>query len=345
MREASWAAAGMLSPAPDCPAAIPLVPLGRASLALYPRFVAAIEEISSMLTGYRTDGTLALLCHGDAERELSTIVTLHHGLGLACEPLPLDDALEMEPALGRDIRAAALLPDEPSVNTRLLMAALLTAAQTCGAEMLPGVEVIALAGDANLCTGVKTSTGDTFSAAQVVFATGCWTGQIPEVSRYAPTIPVRGQMLALRHAGQAIRHVLRSERAYIVPRSKTSPQTLVVGSTLEKAGYEKCVTSGGVEKILGGVNEIAPELAKAEIMETWCGLRPGTPDQLPIIGATDVNGLVIATGHYRNGILLAPVTAKLISEWITDRRTFFDCEPFSPLRFTRGNTDRSATAS
>ncbi len=349
MREASWAAAGMLSPAPDCPAAIPLVPLARASLHLYPQFVAAIEEVSSIHTGFRTDGTLEVLCHGDAERELSTLVALHHGLGLACEPLPFDDALEMEPALGRDVRAAALLPDETSVNTRLLAAALLTAAKSSGAELLPGVDVTALAydrtEDRKRCMGVKTSAGETFSADQVVFAAGCWTGGIPDAAPYAPTIPVRGQMIALRHAGEPIRHVLRSEHAYLVPRGTTSPQLLVVGSTLENAGYEKRVTSGGLEKILSGVNEIAPDLAGSEIVETWCGLRPGTPDQLPVIGPSDVDGLLIATGHYRNGILLAPVTAKLITEWITDRRASFDCGDFSPLRFARKNADRSAAAS
>jgi len=119
---------------------------------------------------------------------------------------------------------------------------------------------------------------------------------------------------------------------------------LVAGSTLENAGYEKAVTSGGLEQILGAVNELAPSLAGAEILETWSGLRPGTPDQLPILGPTDMEGLMIATGHYRNGILLAPVTSKLIMEWITERRVSLDCEDFSPLRFISGNADRSATA-
>ena len=142
-------------------------------------------------------------------------------------------------------------------------------------------------------------------------------------------------MLSLRHAGRPIHRVLRSERAYIVPRGPDSPQNLVVGSTLENAGYEKCVTSGGLEKILGAVNEIVPELAKAEILETWSGLRPGTPDQLPILGPTSVQGLTLATGHYRNGILLAPVTASTISEWIIDRKISHAWENFSPLRFSQ----------
>jgi glycine oxidase len=344
MHEASWAAAGMLSPAPDCPAAIPLVLLGHTSLVLYPQFVAAVEEASGIRAGYRNDGTLEVLFHGDAGRELSTLVALHHGLGLACEPLRLEEAQEMEPALGRDARAAAFLPDEASVNTRDLTAALLAAARGAGAELCPGIEVTSLVTNGKRCVGVKTTGGETFSARHVVLAAGCWTSQIPEAAPYAPTHPVRGQMVALRHAGNPIRRVLRSERGYIVPRDQTTPQKLVAGSTLENAGYEKAVTSGGLEQILGAVNELAPSLAGAEILETWCGLRPGTPDQLPILGPTDVEGLVVATGHYRNGILLAPVTAKLITEWITEQRVSLDWENFSPLRFARENADRPPTA-
>jgi glycine oxidase len=345
MREASWAAAGMLSPAPDCPAAIPLVPLGRASLLIYPHFIADVEEATEILTGYRTEGTVEALFHGDAERELSTLVALHHGLGLACEALPLDEAHVMEPALGRDARAAAFLPEEASVNTRTLAAAVLAAAEAGGAALRPGVEVISLVQDGNRCTGVKTADGETLFARHVVLAAGSWTSQLKQAAPYAPTKPVRGQMVALRNSGPLIRRVLRSEYGYIVPRDKATPQTLVAGSTLEHVGYEKAVTSGGLEQILTTVNEIAPGLACAEILETWCGLRPGTPDQLPILGPTDMEGLVIATGHYRNGILLAPITAKLIAEYISDGKTSMSLEEFSPLRFLRGNADQPAANS
>jgi glycine oxidase len=194
------------------------------------------------------------------------------------------------------------------------------------------------------CDGVKTMSGETFSAGHIGVAAGCWTSLIPEVAPYAPTQPVRGQMAALLHKGKPIRHVLRSERGYIVPRDQETPQKLVVGSTLENVGYEKAVTSGGLENIFSAVNEILPSLAGAEILETWSGLRPGTPDQLPILGPTEIEGLVMATGHYRNGILLAPVTAKLIAEWITERRVSLDWESFSPSRFGRGNMGQSATA-
>lgn len=345
MREASWAAAGMLSPAPDSPAAIPLVPLARASLALYAEFVDSVEAASGLETGYRTGGAIEAICHGDAERELSTLVALHRGLGLACEPLPVDEALKMEPALGREARAAAFLPDECWIEPRALAAAVLEAARLAGAELSARREIVSLMLNGEKLAGVKTSDGETIHAAQVVLAAGCWTSQILGASRYAPTLPVRGQMAALRHSGQPIRHVLRSESGYLVPRNEHAPQTIVVGSTIENAGFEKRVTSGGVEKILSGANELMPALEKAEIIETWCGLRPGTPDQLPILGPADVEGIVFATGHYRNGILLAPVTAKLIGEWVSDRRVSEDWEKFSPLRFVDAKAHRPATAS
>ena len=344
MREASWAAAGMLSPAPDCPAAIPLVPLGRASLGTYPHFIADVEEATGLRAGYRTDGTIEVLFHGDAERELSTLVALHHGLGLACEPLPLEEVQVIEPAVGREARAAAFLPDEASVNPRALAAAVLAAAESAGAALRPGVEAISLVQDGNRCTGVKTADGETFFAKHIVLAAGSWTSQLGQAAPYAPVKPVRGQMVALRNSGKPIRRVLRSEYGYIVPRAQASPQRLVAGSTLENVGYEKAVTSGGLEQILCMVNELAPGLACAEIEETWSGLRPGTPDQLPIIGPTDVEGLLIATGHYRNGILLAPITAKLIGECIIDGNPSMSLEEFSPLRFLTENADQSANA-
>ncbi len=342
MREASWAAAGMLTPAPDCPAAIPLVPLARAGLALYPNFVEAVEETSGRRTGFRTGGAIEVLFHGDAERELSTLVALYRGLGLSCEPIPMDEMRALEPSLGRNARAAAFLPEECSIEPRALASALLVAATSAGVTLSPVVNVISLALEGRRCVGVVTSRGEILHAPHVVLAAGCWSSQIPEAAPYAPAIPVRGQMVALRHFGQPIRDVLRSERGYIVPRNMDTPQTLVVGSTLENAGYEKRVTSGAVEKILSMANELVPELSQAEMIDTWSGLRPGTPDQLPILGEAGIEGLVFATGHYRSGILLAPITAKLVGEWITDRRTSLDWEAFSPLRFLRQNADRTA---
>lgn len=342
MHEASWAAAGMLSPAPDCLAAIPAVPLGRASLAMYSKFVEAIERASGMSTGYRTGGAVIVMSSGSAQVELDKLVALHRRLGLACDPLPLEKARTMEPALGKDALAAALLPDECSIEPRPLSAAVLGAATATGVTLLPGTEVVSLALDGKKCIGVKTSAGETIYASQVVLAAGCWSSQILNAVPYAPTVPLRGQMIALRHCGTPIRNVLRSERGYIVPRGRMIPQTVILGSTIENAGYEKRVTSGGLEKILAAANALVPELAKAEVIETWSGLRPGTPDELPILGPADIDGLVFATGHYRNGILLAPITAKLVGEWITEKKTSMEWETFSPLRFLRSDLNLSA---
>jgi glycine oxidase len=349
-REASWAAAGMLSPAPDTPADIPLVPFCRASLALYPDFVAEIEEISGKNTGYRREGTLEALFSGDAERKLSTLIALHHGLGLPTEPLPLDEARKLEPALGPELRAAALLPFEGSVDNRALTDAVVAAAVANGVELFPYTSVTRLTTEGARCTGViakhvAEAHGNaeeiSIGAGNVVLAAGAYSAKIAGVLPPSPTRPVRGQMVALRSADVRLRRVLRSERGYLVPRDAVggdlrkdaAPQLLVAGSTLEDADFEKRVTPGGLERILSAVQEFAPALSGAEIVETWCGLRPDTPDHLPILGPSELDNLTIATGHYRNGILLAPITAKLVTQWITERHVYMDWEIFSPLRF------------
>jgi glycine oxidase len=301
-REASWAAAGILSASPESPAAIPLVPLFKASLALYPEFVAAAEEVTGRSVGFRRESAIEAFFAGDARRELSTFIALNHGLGLAAEPLPVEEARELEPALSEDAHAAALLPDEASVDNRLLTEAVLAAAARAGTEIRAGATVERVMRSGNRVAGVVAGS-EKVAATQVVLAAGCFSAQIADLARYAPTRPVRGQLVALRSERVNLRRVLRSEHGYLVPRDAGR---LVAGSTTENVGYEKGVTAGGVEQILHAALEIAPGVAGAAIVETWSGLRPGTPDHLPILGPTDVEGLLIATGHYRNGILLAP---------------------------------------
>lgn len=343
-REASWAAAGMLSPAPDSPDSIPLVPLARASLALYPQLIAELKEITGRETGYRREGTIEVLFSPEAERELSTLIALHRGLGLAAEPLAIDEARRMEPSIGREARAAALLPDEGSVDNRALTAAILAAAAVEGAEILEGIKVHALQIENSRCTGVSTAT-ENIQAEQVVLAAGAFCASVKGVAPLPCVKPIRGQMAAVNYAGAPLRRVLRSDHAYIVPRHDGSPQRLVIGSTLEDAGFEKRVTPQGLEQIFSAVRELVPAIGAAEIAETWAGLRPDTPDHLPLLGPGEIGNLTFATGHYRNGILLAPITAKLVSEWITDRRVSLDWERFSPLRFTerRGGDSRASS--
>jgi len=332
-REASWAAAGMLSPAPDSPRDIPLAPLGRESLKLYPEFVAAIEEGSCRPTGYSREGTFEVFAGPEAEAERDRRVEECRRLGIAAESVPMETARSRERGIGPAARAAMCLPDEGMVEPRLLTDAVVAAARNRGAAFHANCEVTGLLMEGERCTGLVAG-GERIAAGKVVLAAGCFSAGIGSeseiVRQYAPTRPVRGQMMALRPDRPLLEHVLRSTKGYLVPRRDGR---IIAGSTSEEAGFEKRVTPGGLRRILDNALELLPELAGAEIVETWSGLRPGTPDDLPIIGPTDVDGLIVATGHYRNGILLAAVTARLVREWVTAGRTSFDAAPFSPLRF------------
>lgn len=336
-QEASWAAAGMLSPGPDSPEALPLVPLMKESLRIYPDFVAAIENTSGQSTEFTREGALQIFLGPQGESERDALFTEYHGLGLPIESLSLDAARHLEPSLGPNARAAAYLPNEATVNPRSLTAAVMAAIQRRGVDIRSRSAVNALLHENNRCVGVIAA-GEKITAKFIVVAAGCFSsGVAPDddlFSQFVPTRPVRGQMIALRPKGLTLRHVLRSEHGYIVPRSDGR---VVAGSTLENAGFDKHVTPGGLQQILSAALELAPTLAEAEVLETWSGLRPGTPDNLPILGPTGIDGLLIATGHYRNGILLAPVTAKLLRDWITRGKTAFDAEIFSPRRFVNEN--------
>ena len=203
------------------------------------------------------------------------------------------------------------LPAEATVDPRLLTEAVLAAAQRRGVEILSNCTVTGLIHEGDRCLGVVAG-GERIAAKHVIVAAGSFCGMIANeradgseiLARYAPTYPVRGQMIALRATGVNLRRVLRTKGRYLVPRRDGR---IVAGSTLEDAGFEKQVTAVGVREILDSVLELVPELASAEILETWAGLRPGTPDGLPILGPTEMEGLLIATGHYRNGICSRPL--------------------------------------
>lgn len=334
-QEASWAAAGMLSPAPDASDAIPLVPLARASLSIYHEVVAAVESASGMSAGFRPYGAIETFFDADAENKLSAIITQHRKLGLDTELLHIEDAAVLEPHISREIRAAALLRNEAAVDNRAFTLAILRAAELSGAEFRIDSSVEKLAFDeTGRCVGVIASS-EKIASKDVVIAAGFASKTIEEIAKYAPTIPMRGQMVALQSDTVDLHRVVRSERGYIVPRGNGR---CVTGSTIENAGVQKRVTPKGIGKILSAAIEMVPALKNAAIVETWCGLRPDTPDHLPSLGPTDIEGLLIATGHFRNGILLAPITAKLIAEWITTGNTSANWEVYSPMRFAKLST-------
>lgn len=328
-QEASWAGAGILSPAPESPATIPLVPLGKASMALYPEFVARVEEVSGHDVGFRAKGALEALFSRDAARELSTHVALQHGWGLKAEAISAEDARELEPGLSPEVEAAVLRPDEASVDNRALTQAVLEAARKSGAEIFAHRKVQGIWREKGHCSGLQVEK-EKVSAKWTIIAAGSFSATLAGVDAYAPVRPAKGQMVSLRAERLKIERVLWSDKIYLVPRNDGR---ILAGATVEYVGFDKKVTAGGLRKILDGAIELAPDLAHARVEETWAGLRPDSPDHLPILGPAEIEGLVIATGHFRSGILLTPITARLIREWITAQRVSVDWERFSPLRF------------
>jgi len=330
-KEASWASAGILSPAPESPGMIALVPLGKASMALYPEFVAQLEELSGESVGYRANGTLEVLTSRHAREELSTIIALHHGLGLSAEPLSAADARELEPSLREDLEAAVLRPAEASVDNRLLTQAILASARKNGVEVFAGVAAESLWIEGNVCRGFVAS-GEKISAGHTVIAAGCFSAQIRGAEQYAPVRPAKGQMVSLVCPEAKIERVLWGDDIYLVPRNDGR---ILAGATVEYAGFDKTLTAGGQKRLLSAAIELVPALENARVEEMWAGLRPDSPDHLPILGRVDLQGLVIATGHFRSGVLLTPITAKLVREWITLGNVGTDWDRFSPQRFAR----------
>ena len=340
--EASWAAAGMLSPAPHSPRDIPLVPLSKESARIYPNFIERIEQASGQPTGFARKAAFQIFMTPHGETERNRAVAECNELGIALDAVTPETARAEEDSIGPAARVMARFPEEGIVDPRLLIGAVLAAARNRGVQILTDCAVTGLLSERGRCTGVVAG-GEKVFAKQVIVAAGCFSAGIArngELPRYAHTRPVRGQMLALRPSGMKLRHVLRSERGYLVPRADGR---ILAGSTIEEVGFEKRVTPAGMRQIIDAALELCPRLAGAEILETWSGLRPGSPDDLPILGPTEVEGLMMATGHYRNGILLSAVTAKLLREWVTQGKVTLDTRAFSPMRFVDEKQQSVAT--
>ena len=337
-REASWASGGMISPAPENPGMIPFVPMSLASVALYPEFIRKVEELSGIDVGYEKNGALDVILDGNVQEELSTVIALQHGVGLKAQALSAEQARQMEPSLTEEMQAAIFREDEASLDTRAFVDATLKAAAKKGVEISAGNGAKALWKSGGRCKGLTLENGQV-EAKWTVIAAGCFSARIEGAAPYAPVFPAKGQMLALRCESVELKRILWLEHKYLVPRKDGR---IVAGSTIERTGFDHDVTAGGVQLILREVMKMVPALENARIEETWAGLRPDSPDHLPIIGPTDVDGLLIATGHFRSGVLLAPVTAHMIREWVTTRKVSVDWERVSPMRFLEATRTHTA---
>jgi glycine oxidase len=313
--EASRAAGGMLV---DCSLETPpsLQSLARASARMYPGFAHELQVESGMSVDLRDHGTILISPTTDAAPEFSTSLFSEH-------------LADREPSLVVGDRQAFYL-QERSVDPRALTAAAWKTAKNRGVDFSSGDEVTAVNVSDRRVTGVTTNK-TSFSAPTVVNCAGAWAGQIgPEA---IPTRPVKGQMLCLAmHSPAVLKHVIRTPKVYLIPRSDGR---LLVGATVEDAGYDKRTDVATIKRLYQAAQTLVPKLAESRILEDWAGLRPGTPDGLPILGATSTQGYYVATGHFRDGILLAPITAKIMAEVIYGKSPGYDLTAFSLSRFSQ----------
>jgi glycine oxidase len=319
-RGASHVAAGMLAPVAEAEfgaAGRSLLELGVASAELWPAFAQELAEATGIDVGLSRSGTLLVARDEDEARELERQLEFRRTRGLAVERLRASEAREREPALAPTVRLALEAPDDHSVDPRAVLAALRRACELAGVVLREHAPVARVELDAagERVRGLSLSDGGLVQADQVVLAAGAWTEQIDGLdgSRQMPVRPVKGQILRLRDpAGPGLfERVLRFEGGYLVSRGDGR---YVLGATVEERGFELAATAGGVYELLRDAHELLPGIAELEIEELSVGLRPGTPDNAPVIGPGAVAGLTWASGHYRNGVLLAPITAWLLAE-------------------------------
>ena len=331
--ESSSAAAGMLAPQAEASRAHEFFHLTCKSRDMYPAFAAALLDETGIDIELETTGTLYLAFTQHDAEELEKRFEWQKQAGLSVESLSVEEARALEPAICEDVRAALKFPLDTQVENRRLIAALASANERLGVRMETGTAVVSLKIVRGRVAGVETSRGFV-TTERVVIAGGAWSSLLGAADIALPNLrikPVRGQMLCFEAKPQIARHVIHSPRGYIVPRRDGR---LLAGSTTEHAGFEKHVTAAGVQSILSAALEISPRIASLPMTDSWAGLRPRAADTLPVLGpCAEIAGVFYATGHFRNGILLAPITGELIAEAIVDGVFPLALNIFSPDRF------------
>ena len=328
-REASHAAAGMIAYL-DPVTQKELLPLARVSAKMYPEFLRLLEEISDSKVDYRREGAIELSYQ---PLEPSTVDDVE------VRELTHEELAQLEPQVR--FRSHAYIAKEDCLDPRTLVAALIGAVKASTVKLVTGSPVLEVTHERGRATGVRTERAH-YRSNVVVNCAGAWAAQIAPVE--IPTVPARGHMLSVvpqhpqpatetappEQPGPLLRHVVRTPDCYMVPRSDGR---LVIGATIEPAGFDKTVDPRRIQRLRAAAERFVPAIAEMQLHEAWTGLRPGTPDGLPILGETKLHGYFACTGHYRDGILLTPVTAQIMSELIRTGRTSADLSRFSPHRF------------
>lgn len=343
---ATRVAAGMLAPVGELTFGEPeLLELTLAAARAYPEFVAELEAATGASTGYERLGALHVALDRDEAAQLRRVHELQRSLELEADWLPPRRCRDLEPGLTPSFHGGVFAAGEAAIDPRALTQVLLAALAGEGVEVRSGTEVVGGVFDGERLEGVRVrpvagadaarTAEEEIRAEQVVLASGAWAGSTEWLPPHArPTVrPVKGQVLELRSrqlpgAGAAepvASHILASERVYLVPRPDGR---LIVGATVEEMGFDTAVTAGGIHELLREAYRLLPDVAEMELVGATAGLRPGTPNNLPLVGPGAVDGLVLATGHFRNGILLAPLAAQAVADLLagapsSDRRSSF----------------------
>ena len=328
--EASGESAGVLSPPSEhdrSHTSLQFAVLGRW---LFSSLSEELRASTGMDIEHRQIGILVPLFKQADPRISQAWARSRRGSGVVVEVLDRKQTLEAEPLLSDKVIGAIRYPEAGHVNARTLVLALAAAARRHGATISAGSPVHSIQREGDKVSGVRSGDG-TISTRTVVLAAGSWSGLLGEALGIPiPVSPARGQLVLVR-PGQGIpRHIVFSDDTYLIP---TTQAEIIMGTTVEFVGYDKRSTVSGVQGILGGASEVIPDVANATLLRTWAGLRPHTPDELPLLGRhPGLDGLILATGHYRSGILLGPLTGLLIQELILDRTPSISLQPFRPDR-------------
>jgi glycine oxidase len=332
--EASSAAAGILGAQVEAHHPGPLTELGLKSLELYPALVRELEAASGVAIGYRQSGVLKVAYAKGALDGLLRERAWQKKSGLSCARLPPKALAAREPALTTELAGGLWFERDATLDPRALLSALRIAAEKAGARFQTGSFVKRVAEQDERVLGVELDDGSLVEATHVVLAAGSWSSLVTSGRGEAPrVVPARGQIVELRTSVPLLSAIVFGPDCYVVPRADGR---LLVGSTLEFVGFRREVTAGAVSRLLAAAIRLVPKLAEAELSSSWSSFRPYTEDELPLLGPSRISGLVWMSGHYRNGILLAPISAQIVARSVLGQQPPLDLAPFSPDRRATG---------
>lgn len=330
--EASSAAAGILGGQVEAHGPGPLTELGLASRKLYPAFVRNLEAASSVAIGYRRAGVLKVAFSSARLSELERELGWQKRAKLPLARRSASALRKQQPALSRELKGGIWFEQDALLDPRALLAALRVAAERAGARFRSGSVVQRVAEHAGRAVGVELEDGSVVRGSHVVLAAGSWTSPLLPASVAAPrVVPARGQIVELTTSTPLLSSVVFGPDCYLVPRADGR---VLIGSTLEFVGFRRGVTAGAVAKLLDAAIRLVPALAEADLTGSWSSFRPYTKDELPLLGPGALPGLILMSGHYRNGILLAPISAQIVAACVLGKKPPLDLGPFSPNRGT-----------